>query len=63
MISFVVYFSTAQDKLGYVVLDGHGTAQAEFTGGPTLQPGTYRVEENRLTLIATPLTSLEQETL
>ena len=52
MINFVVYFSTAQDRIGYVVQDHSGTALSDFTGGPSLRPGTYRVEGRGLTLVS-----------
>jgi hypothetical protein len=51
MIAFVVYFSTAQDEIGSVVVDDHGAAAAHGIGGPALHAGTYRVEEGRLTQI------------
>jgi len=51
MINFVAYFSTAEDQLGYVLLDGHGTAPAEFSGGPVLGPGTYRYNGADLVLV------------
>ena len=44
MIDFIAYFSTAQDELGYVVLERHGTVPANFLGGPALPSGTYRLE-------------------
>jgi hypothetical protein len=44
MIEFVAYFSTAQDHLGYVVLDGHGVFDSGLVGGPELPKGLYRIE-------------------
>jgi hypothetical protein len=54
MISFVVYFSTAEDAVGYVLLDGYGTAVCEFAGGAELQPGEYRVDQGRIVRVQTP---------
>lgn len=51
MIDFVAYFSTADDQLGYILLDGHGSAPAQFTGGPGLAHGTYRFAGDELVLI------------
>jgi hypothetical protein len=48
MIDFVLYLSTAQDQLGYVILDGHGTARGDFVGGPALPDGVYRVQDGSL---------------
>jgi hypothetical protein len=48
MIEFVAYFSTAQDELGYVVLDGYGSADTELSGGTPLASGTYRVQDGVL---------------
>jgi hypothetical protein len=35
MIEFVAYISTAQDHLGYVVLDGHGVFDSGLVGAPS----------------------------
>jgi len=51
MIDFVAYFSTAQDELGYIVLDGYGTSAAEFIGGPSIAEGVYRVEDGNLVMV------------
>ncbi|MCL4768631.1 MAG: hypothetical protein KJZ80_20640 [Hyphomicrobiaceae bacterium] len=48
MISFVAYFSTAEEAEGFVVMNGHGSAPAEFTGGPEIESGTYRIEGDEL---------------
>jgi hypothetical protein len=48
MIDFVAYFSTAQDEVGYVVLDGYGTTDSDLTRGPELPNGTYRIENGVL---------------
>ncbi len=60
MIDFVFYFSTAEDKVGYVVVDDHRTALAEFSGGPALPHGTYRVQQGALTRISEPSTDDSQ---
>jgi hypothetical protein len=46
MISFVVHFSTAQDAVGYVILNAHGNVVGDFAGAPELQPGTYRIDDH-----------------
>lgn len=51
MTEFVAYFSTAQEQLGYVVLDGHGTSTSDFVGGPPLASGIYRLEGDELVLV------------
>ena len=48
MISFVAYFSSAEDEDGFVVMNENGSAPVEFTGGPALESGTYRIEGNQL---------------
>lgn len=48
MISFVVYFSTAQEERGFVAIEGDGQAAASFVGGPAIGPGTYRLEGDEL---------------
>ena len=53
MISFVAYFSSAQDEEGYVVLGDEGSAPAEFTDGPAIEGGVYRVEGNGLVRVET----------
>ena len=59
MISFVAYFSSAQDEDGFVVLNGHGSAEAEFTGGPEIQSGVYRVEGDGLVRVETEASSAQ----
>jgi hypothetical protein len=59
MISFVAYFSSAQDEDGFVIMNGHGSAPAEFSGGPAIASGTYRVEGNTLVLVETESNSAE----
>jgi hypothetical protein len=51
MIDFVAYFSTAQDQVGYVIIDGHGNVAADAFAGPRLPEGTYRVEAGALVQI------------
>ena len=46
MISFVTYFSSAEGDDGYIVIDGQKTAASAFTGGPTLESGTYKLDAN-----------------
>jgi hypothetical protein len=48
MTEFVAYFSTAQEQLGYVLLDGHMVIETAVMGGPQLSPGIYRVEDGIL---------------
>ena len=60
MISFVVYFSTAQDQVGYVGRDGRGTVLNEFTGGPALGPGLYCLRGHELTLVLDIPTGIEE---
>ena len=59
MISFVAYFSSAQDEEGFVVMNGHGSAPAELSGGPEIASGTYRVEGNALVRVETDASSAE----
>jgi len=61
MISFVAYFSSAQDEEGFVVLNGYGSAPAEFTDGPAVESGTYRVEGNNLVRVDTTSNTGEHE--
>jgi hypothetical protein len=51
VIEFVAHFSSAEAALGYVVLDGRGTASANRVGGPILPAGTYRVENGGLVAV------------
>ncbi len=48
---FILYFSTAEEALGYAIIDDHGTAMSEFVGGPNILPGTYRLEDQQLRLV------------
>lgn len=48
MTSFVAFFSTEQDKLGYFVIGSHGTAPSQLTGGPLLAAGKYKLEGGTL---------------
>ena len=51
MLSFVEYFSTAQEELGYIVKNDFGKALANGLRGPELPHGVYRVQDGALVLI------------
>jgi hypothetical protein len=62
MIEFVAHFSTAEAALGFIVLDGHGTAWANRIGGAMLVNGTYRVENGVLIPVEpSPISSFERQ--
>ena len=46
--NFVVYFSTAQEELGYVTLGDNGSTQPLSIGGPPIPSGTYFVENGKI---------------